>query len=125
MSGVFRGLAMRRVTRKPDDAEQALETVVHPLSGPNECISSSAAIDQRGQLSLPGRSSGPMPDQRCFAEAGFVVGERDDDHLRLSEVFHRPESRSTSKRLDSSWLESKLGGSQVTKFARENAASGS
>ena len=95
---------MRCVTSKPDDAEQALETVVRPLSRPNKCISSWAAIDQRGPLSLPGRSSGPMPDQRWFAEAGLVVGERDDDHLRLSEVFHRPESRSTSKRLNSSRL---------------------
>src|SRR5690348_6291419 len=125
MSGELGRLAMQRVARQADHAEQAVETAARTLLGPIEGRALRIGVDERDPLSLPGPLAGEMQRERRLADAAFLVEQRDDYRLLPSAVFHRSASRPTSEELDSSWLESKLGGSQVTEFRSENTASGS
>ena len=58
--GEFGRLAMQRVTRQADDAEQAVETPARALLGPIERRALRVGVDQRDPLSLPGPLSGEM-----------------------------------------------------------------
>src|SRR5579875_1108949 len=125
MAGELRRLTMQRVTRKADDAEQAVETAARTLLGPIEGRALRIRVDQRDPLSLPGPLAREVQRKRRLADAAFLIEQRDDHRLLPSAVFHRSASRPTSEELDSSWLDSKLGGSQVTEFPSKRVASGS
>jgi hypothetical protein len=82
--------------------------------------------DDRGfaPFSVPALLSGDVPSKHGGDDASLEA-DADEGHRPDSSVFHRAAACPASEELDSSKLESKLGGSEVTEFFEENAAFGS
>ena len=104
MSGELWRLAMQRVTRKPDDTEQTVETAACALFGSIESGALRIGVDQRDPLSLPSPLASQMRRERRLDNAALLIEQRDDRRLLPSAVFRRSASHSTSERLDSSSL---------------------
>ena len=85
----LRRLAMERVARQADDAEQARQALLGALLGPVERRALRVGVDERDSLALPGPFAGEMQGQRRLADAALLVEERDDHRAPPSPVFHR------------------------------------
>src|SRR6185437_12725382 len=124
MPAELEGFAMQRVAREADDAEQAAMAPACALLGPVERRALRVGVDQRDPLSLPGPLAGEMQGERRLADATFLIEQRNDHRAPLP-ALHWVAPSPTTDSLDSSWLESKLGGSQATEFSAENVDPGS
>jgi hypothetical protein len=96
-----------------------------PLScGPVEGRALGIGIYEDNPLPFPGPLAGKMQGERGLADTTLLIEERDDHRSPLA-VFHWPQSSPTVGKLDSSKLDSKLGGSQTADLLDENSAPGS
>ena len=125
VAGEFRRLAMQRVARQADDAEQARQALPGALLGPVERRALRVGVDQRDPLSFPGPFAGEMQGERRLADAALLVEERHDHRGCSCAVFHRSRRSPTTEELNSCRLESKLGGSEAIELPWQNRRSGS
>jgi hypothetical protein len=69
IAGEFRRLAVQRVARQPDDAEQAWEALLRALLGPVERRALRIGVDQGDALSFPGPFAREMEGERGRASS--------------------------------------------------------
>src|SRR5712691_10199879 len=71
-------LAMQRIARKAEDAEQPGQRFLCPLLRPVQRRTLRVCIDDDNALSIARPSAGEMQRQRRLADAALLVEERDD-----------------------------------------------
>jgi hypothetical protein len=108
VAGELWRFSVERVARQADHAEQPIEATPSTLLGPIERRSLGVGVDDRHALSLTGPVAGEMQGERGLAHAAFLVEQR-DNHGAPPSVLHRADGSPTTDKLDSSWLDSKLG----------------